>query len=174
MTDQQTPAFIDFEASSLDLVASYPIEVGVCLADGEPESWLIRPHVLWQEWSDSAQRIHGIRRELLDEQGQSPRAVAETLNRLLPESVYCDAWTFDRFWLHRLYRAAGLKPTFTLESVALILTPAEVDLWASVRASVIHEMELATHRAGNDARILHETWKRIAAQRSSWQSAQSG
>jgi len=55
MIDDQ-PAFIDFEASSLDLIASYPIEVGVCLANGEVRSWLIEPHVLWQDWSDSAGR----------------------------------------------------------------------------------------------------------------------
>lgn len=159
------PAFIDFEASSLDLVASYPIEVGICLPCGTTKSWLIEPHALWLEWSDSAQRIHGIRRQELYEDGWQTRDVARFLNDALPERVYCDAWTFDRFWLHRLYRAAEMVPTFQLESVALLLSDTEVDHWAVVRAQVINELDLKAHRAANDALILHETWKRIAAAR---------
>ncbi len=44
MQPDSCPAFIDFEASSLDLIASYPIEVGLCLPDGALHSWLIRPN----------------------------------------------------------------------------------------------------------------------------------
>jgi len=165
MTFLSPPAFIDFEASSLDLVASYPIEVGICLSDGSLDSWLIRPHVLWREWSDSAQRIHGIDRSQLMDDGQDLGTVARTLNACLPATIYCDAWTFDSFWLHRLYKAANLKPTFQLESVSAILMPEEVDLWASTRARVISELNLTTHRAANDARILHETWKQVVCNR---------
>ncbi len=159
------PAFIDFEASSLDLVASYPIEVGICLSDGSTHSWLIEPHALWTEWSDSAQRIHGIHRESLYREGLKVSTVAQHLNELLPNRVYCDAWTFDRFWLHRLYRAANLASSFQLESVAQLLTEEEVDQWSGIRAGVIAELGLTAHRAANDALILHETWKRIAARR---------
>ena len=103
---QQSPVFIDFEASSLDLVASYPIEVGLCLADGTTHSWLIRPHVLWLDWSESAEKIHRIPRERLIEEGVEASDVAAALNQLIPGVAYCDAWTFDSFWLHRLFRAA--------------------------------------------------------------------
>ena len=47
MQPDSCPAFIDFEASSLDLIASYPIEVGLCLPDGALHSWLIRPNRQW-------------------------------------------------------------------------------------------------------------------------------
>ncbi|MFE8073321.1 hypothetical protein QQM79_19860 [Marinobacteraceae bacterium S3BR75-40.1] len=156
------PAFIDFEASSLDLVASYPIEVGICLGDGEPQSWLIRPHVLWHDWSESAEQIHGICRQTLIEQGEEVRVVAERLNRLLPEQVFCDAWTFDSFWLHRLFKAANMQPSFALESVSMILSGDEVNHWYHTRQSVIQELAIDTHRAANDARILFETWARVA------------
>ena len=165
MNISATPAFIDFEASSLDLVASYPIEVGICLADGSTHSWLIEPHRLWQEWSDSAQRIHGIHRDSLYREGLKVSEVARHLNEVLPSHVYCDAWTFDRFWLHRLYRAADMAPTFQLESVAMLLNDVEIDQWSGVRARVINQLGVTAHRAANDALILHETWKRIAAQR---------
>ena len=61
----QSPVFIDFEASSLDLVSSYPIEVGICFPNGETQSWLIKPHILWKDWSEKAARIHGISRDKL-------------------------------------------------------------------------------------------------------------
>ncbi|WP_336367762.1 3'-5' exonuclease [Marinobacter sp. C2H3] len=161
MTSQCHPAFIDFEASSLDLIASYPIEVGICMPDGELHSWLICPHVLWQDWSESAEQIHGISRARLQAEGTEVRDVAHQLNRLLPEQVYCDAWTFDSFWLHRLYKAAGVRPEFQLESISMLLNSQQVRLWSGLRQQVITDLGLPVHRAANDALILHSTWQRI-------------
>lgn len=98
----QIPAFIDFEASSLDLIASYPIEAGLCLNGKHLHSWLIKT---WLDWSESAEQIHGIERDELTQNGEDVATVARALNRLLPEQVFCDAFTFDSFWLHRLFRA---------------------------------------------------------------------
>lgn len=157
----ETPIFIDFEASSLDLIASYPIEVGVCLAGGETHSWLIRPHVLWSDWSAKAARIHGIPREDLVEHGRELQDVARELNECISGTVYCDAWTFDSFWLHRLYKSAGMKHDFQLESVVALLDDEQIARWQDVHNETINAMKLPRHRAENDARILHETWKRI-------------
>lgn len=161
MNSELHPAFIDFEASSLDLIASYPIEVGICLPDGQLHSWLIRPHVLWQDWSDNAEQIHGIDRKTLEAEGTPVAIVAEELNRLLPAQVFCDAWTFDSFWLHRLYRVAGVTPAFQLESISMLLNSVQVRHWSAVRQEVIRELGLPVHRAANDALILHRTWQQI-------------
>lgn len=164
-TDPMTtiqPAFIDFEASSLDLIASYPIEVGICMPDGTLHSWLIAPHVLWQDWSQSAEQIHGISRETLEADGIAVSEVAQALNELLPEQVFCDAWTFDSFWLHRLFRAARITPAFQLESISALLDTRQVRQWSALRQQVITELGLPVHRAANDALILHKTWERIA------------
>ena len=126
------PAFIDFEASSLDLIASYPIEVGICMPDGTLHSWLISPHVLWQDWSHSAEQIHGISRETLEADGIAVSEVASALNELLPEQVFCDAWTFDSFWLHRLFKAARMTPTFQLESISALLDTRQVREWSVI------------------------------------------
>ena len=157
------PVFLDFEASSLDLIQSYPIEVGICDARGHAESWLIRPAPLWNEWSEEAERVHGIpRRQLLDE-GVNACKVVEALNaRLEGLTVYCDAWTFDCFWLHRLYRACRSEPTFELESISSLLTAAQVKRWPLVRQQVIETLNLPEHRAAGDARILYEVWRRLA------------
>lgn len=164
MTTDSQPAFIDFEASSLDLIASYPIEVGLCMPDGTLHSWLIAPHVLWQDWSDSAERIHGISRTTLEAEGASVQEVAHRLNALLPEQVFCDAWTFDSFWLHRLFRAAKVRPEFQLESISMLLNTQQVRKWSAVRQDVIVELGLPVHRAANDALILHKTWERISSE----------
>ncbi|WP_323750358.1 hypothetical protein [Marinobacter sp.] len=161
MTVNARPAFIDFEASSLDLIASYPIEVGVCLSDGTQHSWLIDPHKTWHDWSPRAEAIHGISRQELEDQGQPVWHIAERLNAILPEQVFCDAWTFDSFWLHRLFRAAGVTPAFQLESVSMLLNPEQVQLWAGTRQKVIEELGLPIHRAATDALILHRTWQQI-------------
>lgn len=161
MTTNTTPAFLDFEASSLDLITSYPIEVGVCLSDGDVHSWLIRPHVLWLDWSDTAQQVHGISRDTLEQEGVQVRQVAHHLNELLTGEVYCDAWTFDSFWLHRLYRAANMVPTFQLESVSALLSPAQINQWSETRQQVIDSLQLPVHRAANDARILQVTWQQL-------------
>ncbi|WP_242634293.1 hypothetical protein [Marinobacter salicampi] len=156
------PAFLDFEASSLDLIASYPIEVGVCLPCGTLHSWLIKPHVRWQDWSSSAEQIHGIARTTLEQEGLEVRAVAHALNELLEGQVFCDAWTFDSFWMHRLFRAASIAPLFQLESVSLLLSTPQVQQWAAIRQQVISELGLPVHRAANDALILQKTWHQVS------------
>lgn len=161
MMTNNPPAFIDFEASSLDLIASYPIEVGVCLADGTVHSWLIEPHVLWQDWSQSAEQIHGISRPRLEQEGTPVQTVARELNRLITGMVYCDAWTFDSFWLHRLYRAAGQKPGFQLESISTLLDSDQVRIWSDTRRAVIADEQLVAHRAATDAMILRKTWQKV-------------
>jgi len=155
------PVFIDFEASSLDLVASYPIEVGVCLGNGEVKSWLVKPHVLWKDWSERAARVHGISRDSLEQEGIEVYEVVEELNAILDGTVFCDAWTFDSFWLHRLYKAANTKPSFQLDSIASLLHDEQVERWQDVHRAVINDMQLERHRAANDAIILHHTWKRL-------------
>ncbi|KMQ72935.1 hypothetical protein [Marinobacter subterrani] len=158
------PAFIDFEASSLDLIASYPIEVGICMPDGSLHSWLICPHVLWQDWSESAEQIHGISRQTLERDGAAVSEVARALNELVPEQVFCDAWTFDSFWLHRLFKATRIRPAFQLESISALLDSRQVRQWSATRQQVISELGLPVHRAANDALILHKTWQRLAVE----------
>lgn len=155
------PAFIDFEASSLDLIAGYPIEVGVCMPDGQLHSWLIQPHVLWLDWSESAEQIHGISRDRLMREGRPVYEVASALNKLLTGQVFCDAWTFDSFWLHRLYKSADIRPKFQLESISMLLDAEQIQHWSEFRQAVIGKLGLPVHRAAHDALILHKTWEEI-------------
>lgn len=161
MNSPSQPVFIDFEASSLDLISSYPIEVGICLPDSSTHSWLIKPHVLWSDWSKSAEEIHGICRQQLVDEGFEVYKVVKEMNSLLSGDIFCDAWTFDSFWMHRLFKAAKAKPVFHLDSISTLLNDEQINQWQIVRQLVISEMGIITHRAANDALILQETWKRL-------------
>lgn len=156
------PIFIDFEASSLDLISSYPIEVGVASKSGGVKSWLIRPAPLWHDWSIEAEHLHGITREHLAAEGINAVDVAQMLNQCIPDVCYCDAWSYDSFWFHRLFKAARVKPTFRIESITQLLNTQQISRWSETRKRIIKETGWDTHRAGNDARILLQTWFQLA------------
>ncbi|MBK8970909.1 MAG: hypothetical protein IPM37_05900 [Hahellaceae bacterium] len=155
------PIFIDFEASSLDLISSYPIEVGIASQQGGVQSWLIRPAPLWSDWSIEAEHLHGLTRNQLEAEGTNAVEVAHLLNQHIPAVCYCDAWSYDSFWFHRLFKAARVQPTFRLESITHLLNTQQMARWSEIRKHVIKDTGWDTHRAGNDARILLETWHQV-------------
>src|SRR5690606_28804075 len=73
------PAIIDLEASGFGR-GSYPIEVGFALEDRLVYSFLIKPAPGWEHWSEEAEQVHGITRELLQRDGKSPREIALRMN----------------------------------------------------------------------------------------------
>lgn len=132
------------------------------MPDGTTHAWLIEPHVLWKDWSAKAGKIHGIKRSELEKNGAVIIDVATELNTLLGDNfVYCDAWTFDSFWLHRLFKASGIKHSFQIESISALLNEEQVQRWLDVHNETIKDMDIARHRASNDALVLHETFKRL-------------
>ncbi len=114
---------IDFEASSLDQ-DSYPIEVGIACwpAPDEPVlgwSTLIRPAEDWTRqghWSPASAKVHGIRGSDLVANGHSPERVVAALNKALgPDGVaWCDGADYDEHWTGVLFKAAKIRPAFTL------------------------------------------------------------
>lgn len=131
------------------------------MPDGKTSSWLIKPHVLWLDWSEQAESMHGLTRDKLIEDGHEISVVAQQLNTLLPKIVYCDAWTFDSFWLYQLYRIAKIKPSFELESIAQLLDKPMAQAWQKTREEALLALGVQAHRAANDALILHKTWLQL-------------
>lgn len=109
------PALIDFEASCLpEYGQSYPIEVAVARIDGSSRAWLIRPAQAWRywDWSDEAEALHGIKREVLDAEGLPPAQVLAEMAEFIRDcSVYADA-DVDQYWLEVLCQAAGAPLPF--------------------------------------------------------------
>lgn len=124
----------DVEASSLNGatgfipangVPSHPVEVAVADYKGFVESFLIKSAPGWTDWKHEEGLpdvgfLHGIKKSEIEEQGKDVRFVAEWLNQTLRDKVVLcygpnEAYS-DRFWLGRLFDAAGIKQEFEVQS----------------------------------------------------------
>ena len=151
------PAILDIEASGFGR-GSYPIEIGYYLPDDQAYCTLIQPEPDWVHWDESAESVHGIRRDLLLTKGRPALDVCRELNsQLRGQNIYCDAWAYDYVWLSRLYDAVDLIPSFQLKDLRDLLTECEQTLWHATRAAVELRLQLRRHRASGDARTLFET-----------------
>ena len=153
------PCIIDLEASGFG-AGSYPIEVGVVLADRTTHCFLIRPDAEWTHWNKQAEQVHGISREELLQYGRPIREVATCLNGLLDRQIiYTDAWGVDSSWLAKLYDAAGIIPLYRLETIRKILSEKQLNLWDQCKQKVVEELNLKRHRASADAKIIQRTYE---------------
>ncbi|MFK4752417.1 3'-5' exonuclease [Oceanobacter antarcticus] len=155
------PPIIDLEASGFGS-GSYPIEIGYALEDRMVNCCLVRPAPSWRHWSDDAEKIHGISRNMLEEDGLSPREVALRLNDALRgKTLYSDAWSYDSSWLGRLFDEAELIQRFRIETINRLLTQEQMEAWHDTKDSLWAEMSIDRHRAANDVRVLQETFLRV-------------
>lgn len=155
------PAIIDLEASGFGR-GSYPIEVGVALEDGTIHAMLITPASGWDHWDESAENIHGISREFLQENGKTVREVAMFLNDLCRgQTLYSDAWSFDSSWLGRLFDEAEIVQRFKLDTITRLLNEDEWNRWSDTKDATAAQLGLEQHRAANDVILLRKTYKSI-------------
>lgn len=159
MQTSNLPLILDFEASGFGR-GSYPIEVGLALADGSTYCSLIQPLPEWDHWCPEGERTHGITREKLQNHGKPVELVAEELNSLLHNNVvYTDGWGFDQTWLALLFHHADRFIRFRLEPLQKLLSEEQKQLWNHTRNHVTEQLNLSRHRASNDARILQLTYQ---------------
>lgn len=159
------PAVIDVEASGFGR-DSYPIEVGFVLEDGRAGCTLIRPEADWTHWDASAERTHGIRRELLLQHGRAAGDVARWLNQhLAGRTVYSDGWAHDYPWLARLFDAAQVAPRFRVGHLRDLLDDATAAAWQARLAEVRSVQAGRRHRASVDARHIRAALARSLSAR---------
>ena len=162
--------FLDFEASSLSKI-SYPIEVGGVHEDGSGEAHLIRPAPDWTEWDETAEVVHHISREMLQNEGEPHDEVCARLLTLFESNtVLASAPSWDGHWLSMLLRASGLprhlhrlqdtEIAFLEAARAKTSTEAQAaQLVVAARAKV--DAQPAGHRAEADARREWAIWRTI-------------
>lgn len=156
----QRPSILDIEASGFG-GTSYPIEVGIALADGRKFCSLIRPLDEWTHWDDDAERLHGITRTVLAAHGRSALEVASQLNQMAAgQTLYSDGWVVDSPWLTALFYAARVDMAFRLSPLEMILNEAQMECWHPTKERVLAECTQARHRASFDAFVVQETWWR--------------
>lgn len=159
MARPSEPIIIDVEASGFG-GASYPIEVGLALQDGQKFCTLILPAPDWTHWDDDAEKVHRVSRDILETYGKPMREVAEFLNDLLyGKTIYSDGWVVDKPWLTTLFHAAGVNMEFSVSPLEMILSEEQMASWHETKDKVIETMELKRHRASFDAVIIQETYK---------------
>ena len=157
------PYIIDIEASGFGS-NSYPIEVGLALEPDQRYCRLIRPVGHWHHWDKQAETVHGISRDILIQNGRAVTEVALELNDLIGNGmVFSDAWGVDDPWISKLYAAAAVPKRFSVRSLEMIMTEAQIAVWEQTRDSVVLDLGLDRHRASNDARIIQEIYRRTRA-----------
>jgi hypothetical protein len=154
--------FLDFEASSLGK-RGFPVEVGWVGEDGTEEAHLIRPAPDWEEWSEEAERIHGIPRERLELEGEPHGEVARRMVEVLTgNALYASAPSWDGQWLSRLLRAAGLprhalrlRDTEEARREAALAALAGSGLNPAAQEAVLGAVLAAAEREGRAAAPAH-------------------
>ncbi|WP_338849654.1 hypothetical protein V8J88_11395 [Massilia sp. W12] len=156
-------AIIDLEASGLHF-DSYPIEVALRWR-GEIRQWLIRPEAAWLHWDEAAQKLHGISRTQLLNEGTAARDVAQEINaaaHLCGGIFYSDNAPWDDDWLQTLFRAAGEIRLFHV--LPLQETLPDPAAWKRFLAN---KAELAgkygAHRAALDVEMIWQAWRMAGA-----------
>ena len=158
MNHVNKPFIIDVEASGFGS-ASYPIEIGVALNDGQKFCTLILPAPDWTHWDEEAEKVHQVSREILEAYGKPIHEVADQLNDMLAGlTLYSDGWVVDKPWLTTLFHAAGKSMKFSVSPLEMILSEKQMAAWHKTKDKVINTMKLKRHRASNDAWIIQETF----------------
>ena len=160
MRTTERPFIIDLEASGFG-PHSYPIEVGLALGPDTKYCSLIAPAPGWTYWDTEAEKVHGVRRDILEAHGKPAIQVALLLNELLGNTtVYSDGWVVDQPWLIELFRQAAVAQRFSMSPLEMILSERQMAIWHEVKRRVVTELALTRHRASFDALIIQETYLR--------------
>lgn len=157
-------AFIDLEASGL-IGASWPVEVGWAYADGDAQSFLIRPDPSWPmtAWDPNAEKLHGISVEQLEREGVDAAAACSRIASALADvHVYSDAPDWDAYWIMRLFAAAGRRMPFVIREFSRLMPPLSADEKAEILKAADAKAP-RRHRAADDARHLQALYRLAAA-----------
>ena len=153
------PFIIDVEASGFGS-ASYPIEIGVALNEGQRFCALVLPAPDWTHWDDAAEKVHHISRDVLDAHGKPINEVADQLNDMLTGmTLYSDGWVVDKPWLITLFDTARKPMRFSVSPLEILLSEAQMAIWHETKDRVIEETKITRHRASYDAWVIQETFK---------------
>lgn len=161
--------FIDLEASGL-CSNSFPIEVGVVLANGASFECLVKPLPDWDCWDCNAEAVHGISRKDLLRHGVDAREVCRRLNEVCRGTVvFSDCWTLDSRWIQRLFAETGNTMEFSCSPIEYILTEQHLLNWGYHKTDTARSIGLSQHRALNDALVIAETTGRLLGSHASWE-----
>ena len=160
-------AIIDFEASCLpNDRLSYPLEVAIARVGGGSRSWLIKPAPKWfyWDWSDAAEALHGISRQMLKDKGLPASQVLQELSEeVAGHRVYADS-DLDSYWLETLAEACAIPAPFPILYLGELFEQMQTNSSAIEKAERLALARLPQeHVARNDARRLAITVALLSA-----------
>lgn len=157
-----TPNIIDVEASCLSY-NSYPIEIGIVLGNGERYCSLIYPNDDWTDWTEEAEAVHHITRQMLCKHGKPIHQVALELNEFLEGlTVYSDCWVVDNPWVKKLFYTAKIEQRFQVCALEIILKEPQMEIWHDTKDRLLKGNEKLRHRATFDATLIQQTYTETA------------
>lgn len=153
------PCYGAFRASGLGSY-SYPIEVGWSEPDGTTHAVIIRPQPDWTLWDQDFVDPQHVTYADLVKYGRPPRRIAEKMNADLDgQLLFTDGGLHDRYWLDRLYEAAGLTPSFTLCQFRYLLVRVGCTTWGQRQAVEEYVGDsFSGPRAADRVRRLHSLY----------------
>jgi DNA polymerase III epsilon subunit-like protein len=110
---------LDIEASGLHQY-SFPIEIAWCGPNVLAKSFYIKPDKSWRifNWSDDAQRLHGISLEAVIKQGRMPKEIVDALRLDGSEkTILSDGVSFDQNWMNMICVAVEAESVLVLTDV---------------------------------------------------------
>ena len=158
MLNKQTPIIIDVESSGFGK-GSYPIEIGIALADHSTHCFLIKPAEGWEQWNEESEQLHKISRETLQTRGRDITEVADELNALLKgKTVYSDGWGMDNSWIGLLYDTAERWQHFKVAQLQALFNEQQYDNWHDTYKEIQQQLNITRHRASSDALVIQKTY----------------
>jgi hypothetical protein len=152
---------IDIEASGFG-PDSYPIEIGIAMADGSEYQTLVRPEPEWWHWDRDAQSVHGISRADLFKYGRPIGHVCRDINRLCAgATLYSDCWVHDSRWFRRLFDTAEIPALAQCKAIEYLLNDELQVVYQVAKRRVASQLGLPMHRALNDATIIQQTLEKL-------------
>lgn len=133
--------------------------MGVVRSDGLRFCKLIKPFDNWTHWDLSAQKLHGISRDMLSENGDAGTQICLELNEFMAgRQVYSDGWVLDLPWLVKLYARAQVEMSFKISPLEVILKEHQFNLWDAKKQHLQLALNIERHRASNDALLIQKTY----------------
>lgn len=142
--------FLDFESSGLH-PDSYPIEIGIC-GPGYEYDTLIKPVSRWTHWDYNAEDMHGLSRELIEEEGFEATSLCLLLNERFAGLVLWADSNLDAMWMAELFEASGIVPLFEVKNILSLIDQSKLPDYLEGLDDGVE------HRALADAKALRQCW----------------
>lgn len=163
MYHTKNPIFIDFEASSLSVAHSYPIEIAFISGNNNDElfySKLIKPVNNWKDWDCKAESLHKLTLDDIKNYGENVRKIAKEVNELLSgKTVFADGGAYDQMWCSKLFKAADIEPEFEIKDLMYVLSEEQINNWDKVKNNILRKTQMPIHRAGNDVLLMKKVFQ---------------